>query len=836
MQKFTNFTKRLGSFSMAGALQVLVLVVAGMLLGVRLEAQCTLLNETFSTAPPLSPTNVDGAWYPDRYPPAAFTNDAGRLKISISAADGAQLRPPAFASAFYNTQGRKFNQCGKCVTVAKADLYIPADWATNFRRSDLWATAYNASDAISFYPIIGFRNVTGTNPQMSVWNGSAWIELGAPSGGYDKWYTLEFRINGTNIEYLIDGAVVATVAGGGSVYFGNIIMQAYNFNDNTLGASYDPGPNNSYDAFWDNLITTGTGGKVVTNLNTGLKYCTIQSAINDPLTLSGHVIEAAPGTYNENVTINKADLTLRSSDGKAVTTIVGTTGLGTILIQANGFTLGGVGQGFKIVGYDSPSPGLEYAAVYIQGVRSNITIRDNEIVADGEAGLLSEFGNAVTSLVVSGNIFSGKTFVGPEAGDCGFANQFTAPNVPRQLITIPTGSGIMFTSNQITGTAGSSSSFPGCTMFGQGNTLVTIDANNATIRGNTFAGTTTRFAHSLRVRGNGANISCNTFDNSGLGPACVHIFFTAASLAALGTPSTLAGVASANVFINEGAYFTGATQIYRDAAQVLAIPQTPIAANSTPFPLVTNINTGENYCSIQSAIDDPLTLSGHTLSLAAGTYIETVTVTKSLSILGPNATINPCDGMRVPEAILMPPTSQPFYDGSTEVILMEVQANNVTVKGLTFDGDNPALTNSDSGPIDAADGLDVFSNVGGLLVENNIFKNLNEGGVTGYPSGSPAQTNNTVVNNRFENIPGDEGTGYPLSGYGIGVLIYNNFYTNVEDNCMEDVRIGVQTGNYYLADPGNSRNIRHYVPLFFLNTREETWESTRNGPPLKVAF
>ncbi len=545
-------------------------------------------------------------------------------------------------------------------------------------------------------------------------------------------------------------------------------------------------------------------------INVPTDYPTISAAV--AAASPGDEIVVAPGTYSGSVTINKANLTLRSSGGKAATVITGTSGLGTILIQADGFTLGGVGQGFTIIGYDSPSPALEYAAVYIQGVRSNITIRDNEIVADGEAGLLSEFGNAVTNLVVSGNIFSGKTFVGPEAGDCGFANQFTAPNVPRQLVTIQTGSGVMFTSNMITGTAGSISSFtgpPDCTTFGQGNTLVTIDANNATIRGNTFAGTTTRFAHSLRVRGNGANISCNTFDNTGLGPACVHIFFTAASLAALGTPSTLAGVASANVFINEGAYFTGATQIYRNAAQVVAIPQTPIAANSTPFPLVTNINTGENYCSIQSAIDDPLTLSGHTLSLASGTYIETVTVTKSLTILGPNATINPCDAMRLPEAILMPPTSQPFYDGTTEVILMEVQANNVTVKGLTFDGDNPALINSDGGPIDAADGLDVFSNVSGLLVENNIFKNLNEGGVTGYPSGSPAQTNNTVINNRFENIPGDEGMGYPLSGYGIGVLIYNNFYTNVEDNCMEDVRIGVQTGNYYLADPGNSRNIKN---------------------------
>jgi len=269
------------------------------------NAQCALLNDNFSSNPVLAATNTDGAWYPDRYQPAAFTSDAGRLKISISAADGAQLRDPGYVSAFYNTQGRKFNQCGKCVTVAKADLYIPAAWANNFRRSDIWATAFDASNAISFYPIIGFRNVTGSNPQLSYWDGLGWVELGPPST-YDTWYTMEIRLNGVNLEYLINNSVVGTLPSNNSTYFGNIIMQAYNFNDSNLGISYDAGPNNSYDAFWDNLVTGGTGGNLVTNTNTGLTYCSIQSALNDPLTLNSHIITVAPGTYAENIIVNKS--------------------------------------------------------------------------------------------------------------------------------------------------------------------------------------------------------------------------------------------------------------------------------------------------------------------------------------------------------------------------------------------------------------------------------------------------------------------------------------------------------------------------------------------------
>ncbi|MEZ4686942.1 MAG: hypothetical protein R3B47_13010 [Bacteroidia bacterium] len=70
------------------------------------HAQCGLLDEDFSTTPVLSATDTDGAWYPDRYPPAAFTDDAGRLKISIDGpGDGVAGRPAGFASGFYNTQG-----------------------------------------------------------------------------------------------------------------------------------------------------------------------------------------------------------------------------------------------------------------------------------------------------------------------------------------------------------------------------------------------------------------------------------------------------------------------------------------------------------------------------------------------------------------------------------------------------------------------------------------------------------------------------------------------------------------------------------------------------------
>ena len=129
--------------------------------------------------------------------------------------------------------------------------------------------------------------------------------------------------------------------------------------------------------------------------------------------------------------------TLLSRNGRAATTISPPTSpaaaLGTIRVTSNttALQIGGIGQGFTINGLDNTSPGIESAAIYFQGSHSNAQIRDNEIVAAGDEGLLTEYGATISGFVIDGNEFSGTTFTGTPGGQ-GFslavlAGQRSAP-------------------------------------------------------------------------------------------------------------------------------------------------------------------------------------------------------------------------------------------------------------------------------------------------------------------------------------------------------------------------------------------------------------------------
>ncbi len=245
-------------------------------------------------------------------------------------------------------------------------------------------------------------------------------------------------------------------------------------------------------------------------------FNTIQAAVD--AALAGTVITVAAGTYTENVVIGTSGISIVSSGGRDATSIIGTAGssLGTIVLTpgVNDVVIGGIDTGFTVVGFDG-TPGIETSAIYLQGAHSNITVQGNDVVANGDGGLQGEFNAALINLTIDSNIFSGQTFVGPNPGGSGFNNQFTEFNVPRQLVVLGGSDGnpasnVVFTNNQVTGSAGGLNAEG----LAQGNTLVTIDVANTVISDNDFTGFTNRFATQLRVRDTNTAITDNTFENA----------------------------------------------------------------------------------------------------------------------------------------------------------------------------------------------------------------------------------------------------------------------------------------------------------------------------------
>jgi len=220
-----------------------------------------LFTDTFDNPPTLASFDTAGAWYPDRYPPTIFEqyNFSGKnvLHVGIRLADSYINRPSDYHNTFSNTQGRKFdlsrgNSFGTALT---ADLYVGADWNTKHRMATLWSSANDSTGATSFFNYIGFRNSTGSDPGFYVFgyhNIGAYTLLSYPVT-YGQWYTLKVELTDTAFVYSINGTVVLSDTSlTGTKYFSNLILEAYNFADSTLGS--DPSSSfDEYDVYWDNV-------------------------------------------------------------------------------------------------------------------------------------------------------------------------------------------------------------------------------------------------------------------------------------------------------------------------------------------------------------------------------------------------------------------------------------------------------------------------------------------------------------------------------------------------------------------------------------------------------
>lgn len=207
---------------------------------------------------------------------------------------------------------------------------------------------------------------------------------------------------------------------------------------------------------------------------------------------------------------------------------------------------------------------------------------------------------------------------------------------------------------------------------------------------------------------------------------------------------------------------------------------------------------------IQEGID---LVTASIVHVLAGTYVEQVEVNKSVELLGAQAGVDPTPmGARTNDAaetIVLVDVSDPDPNTAPNPVHFYVTVDDVLIDGFLFDGDNPNLTSGEvlnGADLDAEEAIASYEGVGDITVQNNIIRNTSYTGIDFYNYfDTSATTNNHITNNRIQNLGAFD--------WGLGILVYNNFYAEISNNAVLDVRVGVQTGNYSKANPGSTASI-----------------------------
>ena len=184
---------------------------------------------------------------------------------------------------------------------------------------------------------------------------------------------------------------------------------------------------------------------------------------------------------------------------------------------------------------------------------------------------------------------------------------------------------------------------------------------------------------------------------------------------------------------------------------------------------VFNMNTSEVFCTIQSAIDDANTVNGHVISVTAGTYVEQVSISKSLTLVGAGA------GSTI---ITAPATlAGDMFLGNTDKSIVTVgNAASVEISGFTISGPGPAGCGS------LHYGIGVWGNAT-ANVHNNTITDVRDDPLSGCQNGLGIRagsaalgqighliaTTNTIVNYQKNGIV--------VSNIGSTGVIQNNIVT-----------------------------------------------------------
>jgi hypothetical protein len=223
------------------------------------------------------------------------------------------------------------------------------------------------------------------------------------------------------------------------------------------------------------------------------------------------------------------------------------------------------------------------------------------------------------------------------------------------------------------------------------------------------------------------------------------------------------------------------------------------------------------FATIQAGIT--AVAEGGTVTVMAGVYPERLTIDKPLSLLGPKTGVdpnapttedpfaaNPARGDPAQEAVIRPPTNNVTDPTS---FLIAVQADQVTITGLTLDGaaglEGGVTLNEIA--INQVHGIGNHGgHVSGILISHNILRNFVGHAIHFDNQNTEVRltASNAILYNRIDNVPfcGDEmEAANPPAYYGTGIRVLTEFYT-IAHNTLTRVSVGADVRSLWHGTGG----------------------------------
>nr|WP_319372966.1 right-handed parallel beta-helix repeat-containing protein [uncultured Methanobacterium sp.] len=556
----------------------------------------------------------------------------------------------------------------------------------------------------------------------------------------------------------------------------------------------------------------------VWNINTGKCYSSIQSAIDDNLTLNGHFIEISNGTYFENVLVDKS-LTIFSEGNVTVRALDPSLPVFTVNIGGSGSLI----MGLDIRGSTGNS------GIYING-SVNSTLYQNNITGN----LNGVYLNNATGLFMTYNIINNNTVNGL------YINTGSGNYIYQNTLKYNSFNGIQInnsTNNQILSNVVINNLQDGLYLF---NSFTEVHFNQIT--GNTRYGLYGVGNVTVNATNNwwGTNIPSNSISNGSAVNGGRVLFDPYLVLGLVGSTvhvtknSTSCSQITADLTHNNRGDDTSGSGTIPDGLPVnftASLPATIVSSSSTrggkaTVTLTSSSSSGattvtastynqtvsklfrKSFNTIQSAISNSLTVNGDVILVENGTYTENVVVNKNLTIISDSSV-----------TVQASNTSNPVFTitrgGSGSWIQGFVISGAVNSFGLLLDGcsnctiNNNTITNNciglGTGDIKTENNIimcnNITSNQVGLgtsnsynyvIYDNTITYNSN-GGVELLDSDNTVIYTNLIMEN---NSPGN---------FSFGIYLSNSNNTLIQNNLIPGNRYGL-----YIVD---SRNCTVYSNL-----------------------